>query len=958
MRYLFFFLLLPFGVKAQNTIGLPDIINYNKQVFKGGLQTWDIKQDKNGIIYAANNEGLLSFDGINWSLFPLPNKTIVRSVEILGNRIYVGGQDEVGYFSPSANGSLQYVSLINKLPEKARSFGDVWDIVSFEDNIFIRTNSRIFRLKNDNISVYPAPAEWAYLGVCNSVVYAQDYQNGLLKFDNGNWQPIASAILPKDDPVTAILPLKNDTCLLATLKTGLFIATIKGVEKFSNTHDAVFRAERIYSGISLGDKSLGLATSNHGFYVLDKSLHIIQSFSRAEGLQNNNVLSAYYDRQGNIWLGLDNGIDFIGYSSAIKQVNPASQDGSGYAVAIYDNKIYMGTSSGLYSSALQQVPDLSFSMGSFLPVENAKGQVWKLAVINNEVLMGHHEGAFVVKNNRAEKISSKMGFWDFLPLTHILPAQQIIAGNYKGIDFYDYTNGSFKEAGSVSGFSESSRYIAVDNDGAYWVSHPYHGVFRIVKNEYNSFSTNMYTDKNGLPSLLNNHVYKIKNEIVVATEKGVYRYNTQKDAFEPHPLYQSTLDTMSVRYLRDDPSGNIWFIHEKMLGIIDYSGKEPVVVYLPELSRKMLSGFEFIYPVNAQNTFLAGEKGFFHINYDKYKKSNPLPVVQIRKVKISAAADSLLFGGYFGNIGGEQLQQKGKIPSIAQSWKTIRFEFSSAVFGNQANAEYSYRLKNFDATWSEWSARSEKEYTNLPHGEYTFEVKVRSSFGRESEAASYTFRVLPNWYQTIAAKMIYLLLFAGLLYAAYLWQQRKLQYQQAKHNEEQQRLRYIHELEINKSESELVALKNDKLETEISFKNSELASSAMHLLKKGELINRLRNELNHVAKKIENTQAVAEIKKLVKTLGEDERSDEDWQLFAQHFDKVHSDFTKRLKEKVPTITASEMKLCAYLRMNLSTKEIAQLLNISVRGVEISRYRLRKKLDIPTEVNLFDYLMGV
>jgi DNA-binding CsgD family transcriptional regulator len=86
--------------------------------------------------------------------------------------------------------------------------------------------------------------------------------------------------------------------------------------------------------------------------------------------------------------------------------------------------------------------------------------------------------------------------------------------------------------------------------------------------------------------------------------------------------------------------------------------------------------------------------------------------------------------------------------------------------------------------------------------------------------------------------------------------------------------------------------------------------------------------------------------------------DQGWEQFAFHFDRVHSDFLAALKQEYPQLTANEQKLCAYLRMNLSTKEIAGLMNISVRGVEISRYRLRKKLQIPTETNLFQFLLAI
>ena len=180
---------------------------------------------------------------------------------------------------------------------------------------------------------------------------------------------------------------------------------------------------------------------------------------------------------------------------------------------------------------------------------------------------------------------------------------------------------------------------------------------------------------------------------------------------------------------------------KKNLGVIDLSGKDPLVVYLPELNNKMLSGFEFIYPVNDNNIFVGGEKGFFHINYEKYKQNVPNLHVQIRSVRIMNAKDSLLFGGYFRDINETQLQEDKTIPSVANDWKTIRFEFSSSLFGYQNNLEYSYRLTGFEKNWSPWEKRTEKEYTNLPEGKYIFEVKVRNNLGSESTIATYTFKV-------------------------------------------------------------------------------------------------------------------------------------------------------------------------------------------------------------------------
>jgi len=950
---------LPLKLFSQNTIGLPDVINYSKQSYTAGLQNWDIRQDKNGIIYLANNEGLLSFDGRNWNLYALPNKTIVRSVELgADNKIYVGGQDELGYFSPAANGLLQYHSLTQFIPAKDKSFGDVWDIIAYKKDIFFRSPSKIFRFSNESVATFYPVSEWEYLGICDGRLYAHDYKTGLMTFENDAWNPLqVKSELPVNDAVTGILPIRHDSALITTLKHGLFLLSKSGITKLPSANNPLFENERIYAATAINNEWVALATSNSGVYIIDLKGNVIQQFSKTEGLQNNNVLSIFLDRQSNLWLGLDNSIDMIAYNSAIKQINPFLKNGSGYTSIIKDNRLFLGTTNGLYSVPLQQMQDLSFSKGEFLLVNNTKGQVWGLAEINNQLLLGKHEGAFVVKNNSAESISSDPGFWNFIPLSATFPAARIVAGNYKGLALFDYSNQQFTQSQQIPGFNESSRFVAIDKNDNIWVSQPYHGVYRISKNNDGKYITSPYTTKNGLPSTLNNHVYKIKNEVLFATEKGVFVYNPAKDQFDASPFYRKILGDQSIRYMKEDMSGNIWFIHEKKLGVIDMSGKEPFLIYLPELSNKLVSGFEFIYPVNENNIFIGGEKGFFHIDFEKYKQSIPGLAVHIGSVRISNKTDSLLFGGYFKEVNEQQLQDVKTIPEVNHDWKTIRFEFASALFGYQSNLEYSFRLKNFDETWSEWTKRTEKEYTNVPAGKYSFEVKVRNNLGKESAITSYTFKVLPPWYRSIWANILYLVLFFTGLYFLYKWQEAKFKQQEAKHEEEQKKIVYIHELELAKTESELVALRNEKLEVEVNFKNSELASSAMHLVKKGELFTKIKGELSHLMKGIENPKTIAELKKMVKTLSEDDNMDKEWENFAKHFDKVHSDFLAEQKEKYPTITPNELKLCAYLRMNLSTKEIAQLMNISVRGVEISRYRLRKKLQIPSEMSLFDYLIN-
>jgi DNA-binding CsgD family transcriptional regulator len=159
-----------------------------------------------------------------------------------------------------------------------------------------------------------------------------------------------------------------------------------------------------------------------------------------------------------------------------------------------------------------------------------------------------------------------------------------------------------------------------------------------------------------------------------------------------------------------------------------------------------------------------------------------------------------------------------------------------------------------------------------------------------------------------------------------------------------------------KSQSEISKLKNEKLEAELRHKNSELASSTMNLIQKNEFITGIKGKITTVIKKERNQEVKSILQRITKDIEKNLSNEKDWEHFEYHFDRVHGDFLKRIQGEFKSLTAQEIKLASYLRLNLSTKEIAQLLNISVRGVEISRYRLRKKLNLPREVNLQKFIL--
>lgn len=950
---------------CQNTIGLPRIINYDNNNFHAGAQTWDIRQAKDGTMYFGNSAGLLTFDGSHWALYPLPNKTIIRSLYIDNDdRIYAGGQDEFGYFFPDKNGSLVYHSLKDIIPAPQKNFADIWDIEPFGDALFFRATDRIFELKNDEIKVYTSNSEWRFLKATGNKLLAQDKAEGLLEYSDNEWKPFCKEPFDKY-LVSGIIPSGRDTLLVSTLKNGLFKIYNGKSFPVKTEADADFMKDHIYALSEINNSEYVAGTTSNGCIFMNKSDAIVQKITRSEDLQNSNVLCLFRDNNNNLWAGLNNGISFIAYNSAIKYIQPnKSNDLSGFSTVIFNNKLYIATSDGAYTTNLSyKNNDLSFSKGTFTQIKNSSGQVWRIDNVNQQLLMGYNDGAFLINGDEAFPIMQGEGAWIFKPVTPVFPSSEILAGTYTGIQLINFSNNKFTDAGKIKGVYESLRLLEYDdNNDVWWSSHPYRGIYKIrLSKDHKSCNAQLLTAKDGLPSALSNYVFKIKNRIVFATEKGVYEYDASKGKFIPSSYFAPIFGHKEIQYLNEDASGNIWFSTRSQVGVVNFEKKTKenpfTITYFPELTDEILAGSENIYPFNNENIFIGAQKGVIHINLEKYTSKKPELRVLLTRVKsIGDGKDSLVFGGYFRHLSNKSYaQDKNEIHHLSNKYNSFHFEYSSPSYGLQKNIEYSYQLKGYDYQWSDWSSKTEKDYTNLPKGKYTFYIKAHDNLGHESPVVSYDFYVDPSWYNTIWAYVLYGIMFILLLYILYKMQERKLYRQQLKFDLEQKRLKELHQLKLDKSEKEIIKLQNEKLAREVRFKSKELADAAIHLEERNNALMKVKGELERLYKRSGNNH---DIKKTLLLLKNVEKNNSNWEQFASHFDEVNNDFLKKIKDKYPALSNTDIKVCTYLKLNLSTKEIAQLMNISIRGVEISRYRLRKKLEIPKGQSLNDFLNKV
>jgi ligand-binding sensor domain-containing protein len=939
-----------FYLKAQDPIGLPQVSSYTSLEYKGGTQNWGIAQDKTGVLYFANNEGLLTYNGAYWKIYPTPNKTIIRSVKIdASGKIYIGGQDEIGYFSPNEYGVLTYHSLKQLIPVKDRQFADVWDIVFNGKEIYFRTVNKIVRFNNNKVDVYPTPIAWVYMGKVENKVFAQEINIGLKVFNEGKWDIICNDKRIISGNVTAVLPYNGDTLLITTLNDGLFLLKGKELINKKTAEDKIFYNDRINGAIQINKDLYAIGTTSSGLLIINRKGVLVRQFSYTEGLYNSNIRNILLDQHQNLWLGLDDGISFIAFNSAIKHIYPdRKRQVSSYASRIFDNKLYVGTSNGVFSAPLNTAQeDLSNSQSQFSEVINTKGQTWGLAEINKHLLLANEDGTSVIDGNNVKQLYKGLGTWLFSPIAK--GNNNVIAGTYTGLQYIAFKDNEFSNRGTIAALNEPLRFMAIDEKlNCIWASHPYRGIFKIdlSPDKQKMIKTTLLTQKDGLPLTLYNYIFKVKNRIVAATADGIYEYDSAKRRFKPSQFFRPIFKKLSIQYLTEDPDGNIWFVTTKKVGVVDFNKNRNssfTIVEFPELTSKIVAGFENIYPYDDRNIFIGANKGLIHIDYRKYAANIFKPNVLLGQIRIAGKTDSVFFGGYFTG------ERKSK-HKLSFEYNSLHFEYASTLFEQKENIEFSYKLEGYDDDWSAWSSKSEKDYTNLAHGKYVFLVKARNNLGNESKSISYAFIISPAWYRSNVAYVFYFVLFIYMLYLL-------IKVQEKDHKKQQDNLRQKHQLEIERNEQQITKLQKKQLEADVEFKNKELATTTMHLVQRGKLLSKIGDELLPLVQQTTSKDTANDLKKVIRLLNEAKKLDNDWEQFSIHFDHVHANFLSNLKEKYPNLSPSDLKLCAYLKLNLSSKEISQLLNITPRAVEVSRYRLRKKLNLKPEINLFDFLLN-
>ncbi len=767
MVLLVFLMVVVFPAFTQKETGIPVIRNYSSGEYGSHVQNWAIVEGPGGIMYYGNTNGeILEYDGENWRKIKIPNRSIVRSMDVdKEGTIYVGAVDEFGYLKANSKERLEYRSYISLLDSTVRGFGNVWQTFAMDHGVYFSTDAGLFRVREGEVKSWPSCTDNFFVAYrVKKSLFIQELGVGLMKLEDENLKPIPGSELFRDNRIYGILPYKKEKMLLITHDEGIYVydqgepdEPFYKAKGFKELNWFLSR-NNPYRCTVLNDNRFALATRQGGIIIADGSGNIERIINKEEGLIGDDVKYIYQDRRQNLHLALDAGIAFAEISSPISKYDERrGLEGSLLSIIRFEDELYVGSTKGIFvleGNRFRKIKGLNEFAWQFysykpLPVETSSAG-------DSLLLVGSSSAFYQLKNKRPDKIADVRNA--FCMLQPDENPSLLFVGLSNGVAVYEYRGGEWKFTDKIKGVDREIRNMVRDREGNIWLGTAFKGIIRMkdvfINDTFNRQPVvTSYSMDEGLPAMDWNFGQRIQDKLVFGTPGGLYHFNERKEYFYPDTSFVKQLadGSRGVHCMATDKKGNLWtasmYPGKAVPGI---AIKQPDDTYTwSDLSFKRITGgsLYFIYPEENGICWLGGTEGLYRYDPTNTKDYEQPYDCLVRKVTIGK--DSVI---YWGNGAKRRAESSVKIDYAANN---MAFEYAAPLFEGQDAVCYSYYLEGQDEEWSEWAKETHKHYTNLPEGDYVFKVKAIGVYDRESTVAGYAFTIAPPWYRTLWAYGFY-----------------------------------------------------------------------------------------------------------------------------------------------------------------------------------------------------------
>jgi len=757
--------------QSSEEIGAPLITNYATSEYGGNGQVWSIIQSDDQLMYFGTSTEIMEFDGINWRQIrnpDYPTGVSTRGMVKDNNGIifYVSG-GSFGYLKRNKFGDRVIESLKHLIPENNRDFEEFWSIQFDGKYIYFQAREYIFRLDYDldqgefNLKTYPAQSTFSHGYIIHGEYIVHDVENGLYKIVDGEFKFIeGSEVVAGDRLFTLVEHVDNPETGQKQFLTGRFYQEFY---KYDGTKFEIFDSElNAYTGTNLLYKSALLPNGNlvasmigMGLVVVSQEGKLLNILSIDEGLQDPSVYSVFVDQDQTVWVGLDNGISKLELNSPISTFTEnQGLNSTIYAITRAGEQLYVSSSIGLYK--------YDNSNNKFIPIpELGNIQIWNLEVDGDDLIVPG-EVFSMIRDGKVIPIDPNTSGGQDLMISNSNPNLLYISIN-GGLRIFVRKGNFWEKYADLEGMPNTIWSIAESEDGTIWGGTQTNMAYRI---------TPAY-DENGLPKVEDYSIkkfgveeglvksagllYNIDGEIFFPSFGASLRYDPATESIVPDDRFGMIPDNLGLSegfFMQEDSQGQVWIPIGNRLRL---AIPGPDKTYI--LEENLFNDFPWqgvfgLYSEEDGIVWIGSGEGL--LRYDRSIPSKSKENFPVMMRGIYAGSDTL-----------SHLKQD--VQDLSYSQNSLRFTYAAQFYQQEQRTTYQTFLEGFESNWSDWNRSVYKEYTNLSPGTYTFRVRAKNVFNDISEEASYTFVILPPWYRTWWAYLLYALVSISLIGLILKW---------------------------------------------------------------------------------------------------------------------------------------------------------------------------------------------
>lgn len=768
LKYYFIVLFTAFFSQFSLTFGqdfFPPITNYTTDNYGHDYapDNHSITQDKSGVMYFGNTGNVLAFDGTRWEEIPIVPQRVTRSLcTSKDGTIYVGVTGDFGYLSIDSIGGYEYKSLVDSSLRASTPFQDIWSIIETSEGVFFHSEQQIFLYKNGTVSLLPMPSTVHTVFKVNDKLVARMRDFGLMEWNGDEWQRIEGSEPFETYAAFGIIPIKDTKeHLIITQEIGLHKLTNQNkVVPIENANNDFLNDLLIFGAVKIGSNRIALKTFNKGSIIIDFQGNEIGKINKRMGLRSNEIKSQFIDFDGNLWMGLGNGIALVNLDSRLSYFGENQGLIGGIKTVLQTNvnnndHLFVGTNEGLFR--INRKDESLFRI--YEKFESIRHSVWSLKQNNNTLYIGTSEGLFTLDLTQPNAQVKRVNRQNVNALYVNEDLGHVVVAGKEGLQVLGTKNLSplYTVVESFSSVTNIERETKRDTTN-YWLGLQGQGLLKLsfIKNKFN---VEFYSGVSyGFPD---DHIIvpqKLGEKVVFGTAEGLLEVDqTNFDGelytfFMPQELGDSTFNE-PLFYLSEDEK-HIWYCIDNDVGL--YNKKDKSYIKRPFWGIKKGRVNTLYRPEHKDYLWIGATEGLI-----RYNISGEIPFKEdfntlIRKVR--KKENDLVYGGHH--------SKKNRAIELEYEKNFIHFEYSAPYFEDHQPIEYSYKLKGYNERWSDWTEKPEMEFTNLKEGEYTFMVKARNIYRQEAKPAKINFTILTPWYRSATAYTAYVILFIVIIYLA------------------------------------------------------------------------------------------------------------------------------------------------------------------------------------------------